>query len=201
MSPLIKITCTSTRCSYAQSGNWATSDTKNPIYIGNNSSGSYKYVGQWRMPAIDTSNGDIKRVYLHIYRNSNNSSSGRSYYVGCTSRSTDSASVLSTGVTFLLSAGQGWKTADVSDLSEYIKSFASDWYLLIGNPNTNGTYAEVAGYGSGNMLYLEIEFSNGSKIYLASNGVLKAYQLYHAENGALVRYDLYHGENGALVKY
>lgn len=193
------ITCTSTKCRYAQSGNWADSDTKNPIYIGTNSAGTYKYIGQWLMPAIGS--GTIKSVTLHIYRNSNSSSSARDYYIGCSSSSTDSASVLSTGVTFSLSAGEGWKVVDVSGIGEYIAGYTSSWYLLIGNPNTTGTYAEVAGYGSGNMLYLEVDCSNGSKIYLASNGSLVPYQIYRAENGALVRYDIYHGENGSLINY
>lgn len=192
-------TYTSTRCRYAQSGNWADTDTKNPIYIGTNSAGTYKYIGQWLMPAIGS--GTIKSVKLHIYRSSGSSTSARDYYIGCSSSSTDSASVLSTGVTFSLSSGEGWKVVDVSGLAEYIAGYTSSWYLLIGNPNTTGTYAEVAGYGSGNMLYLEVDFSNGSKIYLASNGDLVPYKLYRAENGALVQYDIYHGENGSLIKY
>ena len=195
------VTYWSARCSYAQSGSWASSNTKNPIYIGTNSSGSYKYVGQWSMPAIDTEPGEIKSVMLNIYRNSGSSSNAREYYIGCSSSSTDSGSVLSTGVKFSLSAGEGWKRIDVSGLAEYITSYTDTWYLLIGNPNDRGTYAEVAGYGSGKMLYLEIEFSNGSKLYLASEGELVPYQLYLAENGALTRYDLHLAENGSLVKY
>ena len=195
------VNCESTRCRYAQSGNWANSDTKNPIYIGTNSSGSYKYVGQWAMPALDMSLGNIKHVTLNIYRNSASSTNARSYYVGCSSDSNDSASVLSTGITFTLDAGEGWKSVDVSELAEYITSYTGTWYLLIGNPNKTSTYAEIAGYGSGRMLYLEIEFSNGSKIYLAVDGSLEAYQLYHAENGSLVRYDPYRCKDGALIKY
>lgn len=153
------------------------------------------------MPAIDASLGKIKRVTLNIYRNSASSTYTRNYYVGCSASASDSASVLSTGVTFSLSGGEGWKRVDVSGLAEYLTSYTATWYLLIGNPNTKSTYAEIAGYGSGRMLYLEIEFSNGSKIYLAVDGSLEAYQLYHAEDGSLVRYDPYHCENGALIKY
>lgn len=195
------LTYTSTQCRYAQSGNWASAMTKNPIYIGNNSNGSYKYTGQWAMPHIDVSLGEINRVTLHIYRNSNSSTYAREQYVGCSTSSTDSGSVLSTGIQIEISAGEGWKSIDISGIAEYIREYTSTWYLLIGNPNKNSTYVEVAGYGSGKMLYLEIEFSSGSKIYLASGGVLEPYQLYHAENGALVKYSLYRAESGALVKY
>ena len=194
-------TYTSTQCRYAQSGNWADSMQKNPMYIGNNSAGSYKYIGQWVIPRIDASLGEIKNVKLHIYRNSNNSTSSRKLYVGCSTSSTDSASVLSTGIQIELSSGEGWKICDISPIAEYIRNYDKFWYLLIGNPNTNSTYAEVAGYGSGRMLYLEIDFSSGSKIYLASNGVLEPYQLYRAENGSLVQYNVYRAESGALVKY
>lgn len=151
------------------------------------------------MPAIES--GEIKSIKMYIYRNSANSGTAHTYYVGCSNNQTDSASVLSTGITFNLSSGEGWKSADITDIREYVKDYTEDWYLLIGNPNTTGTYAEVAGYGSGKMLYLEVEFSNGSKIYLASNGALVPYKLYRAENGALVQYDIYHGENGSLIKY
>lgn len=199
MSDVIK--CTSTQCRYAQSGNWADSMKKNPIYIGTNSAGTYKYVGQWEMPSIDVDPSAIKSVRLHIFRNSNSSSYAREYYIGCSSNATDNASVLSTGVTFSLSANAGWKTIDVSGLAEYITGYTSTWYLLIGNPNKKNTYAEIAGYDSGKMLYLEIECSNGSKIYLASGGKLVPHQLYHAESGTLVRYDLYRAESGSLVKY
>lgn len=195
------MTCTSTHCRYVRSGTWAETMTKNPIYIGNNSNGSYKYIGQWVMPGIDTSLGEIKRVTLHIYRNSSSSGYAREQYVGCSASSTDSGSVLSTGIQIEIGAGEGWKSIDISGIAEYITQYTSTWYLLIGNPNNNSTYVEVAGYGSGKMLYLEIEFSSGSKIYLASNGALEAYQLYHAENGALVKYSVYRAESGALVKY
>ena len=195
------MTCTSTQCRYAQSGNWASTNNKNPVYIGNNSNGSYKYVGQWEMPGLDASLGEIKKVTLHIYRNSNYSDYARAQFVGCSTSSTDSGSVLSTGIQITIGAGEGWKSFDISDIAEYIAEYDSTWYLLIGNPNKNSTYVEVAGYGSGRMLYLEIELSSGSKIYLASNGALEPYQLYHAENGALVKYSLYRAESGALVKY
>lgn len=195
------IECSSTLCSYAQSGNWANSNTKNPIYIGNTSNGSRKYIGQWTMPAIDSSLGAIKRVKLNIYRNSSNSSYAREYYIGCSSSSTDSASVLSTGVKFSLSAGEGWKNVDVSGLAEYIGAYLSEWYLLIGNPNKNSTYAEIAGYGSGNMLYLTLDYSNGSVIYRAESGSLVPYLIYCAESGSLVQYNLNCAESGSLVKY
>ena len=195
------LTCTSTQCRYAQSGNWASTSNKNPMYVGNNSNGSYKYIGQWAMPGIDTSLGEIKKVTLHIYRNSNSASYARDQFVGCSTSSTDSGSVLSTGVQITIGAGEGWKSIDISGIAEYITGYSSTWYLLIGNPNKNSTYVEVAGYGSGRMLYLEIEFSSGSKIYLASIGALEPYQLYHAENGALVKYSVYRAESGALVKY
>lgn len=195
------ITCQSTLCRYAQGGVWASSNDKNPMYIGTNSAGTYKYIGQWHMPAIGSDIGEITSVMLHVYRNSSSSSTEKNLYIGCSSDSTDSGSVQSTGVTFALSAGEGWKSIDVSGIAEHIIGYTSTWYLLIGNPNRKNTYAEVAGYGSGKMLYLEIICSNGSKIYLASGGELVPYQLYRAENGELVRYDLYRGENGSLIKY
>lgn len=197
----VSVTCASTGSSYAQSGNWATTKTKNPIYIGTNSAGTYKYVGQWIMPAIDSSLGEIKSAQLWIYRNSNSSSNARDYYIGCSSSDTDSASVLSTGVTFTLDAGSGWKIIDVSGLGEHIINYSSQWYLLIGNPNTKNTYAEIAGYGSGYELFLILDFSSGTSIRLATNGSLVEYKLYRAENGSLVQYDLYRAENGSLVKY
>lgn len=196
-----EVVCRSTQCRYAQSGNWASSFTKNPIYLGTNSAGSYKYIGQWAMPGLDPSLGKIKSVTLHIYRNSGSSSYAREQYVGCSTSSTDSASVLSTGVKIMITAGEGWKSIDISGIAEYIAEYTSTWYLLIGNPNNKSTYVEVAGYGTPNMLYLVIEYANGSKIYLASGGELVPHQLYRAENGALVRYDLYHAENGSLVRY
>lgn len=195
------IVCRSSQCRFARSGKWSDSMTKNPIYIGNNSSGSYKYIGQWEMPPLEMARSEIEKITLHIYRNSNYSTYSWDYYIGTSSNVEDYASVLSTGVQISVSANAGWKSMDVSGLAEYITEYDSTWYLLIGNPNYNGTYSEVAGYGSGKMLYLEIELSNGSKIYLASNGVLAPYQIYRAENGVLVRYDLYRGENGSLVKY
>lgn len=187
--------------SYAQSGNWASSKTKNPIYIGTNSAGTYKYIGQWVMPGIDASLGVPKVVELSIYRNSNSSSAPHDYYIGCSTDPNDSASVLSTGVTFTLDAGAGWQFIDVSGLAAHLGNLNSTWYLLIGNPNATGTYAEIAGYGTGYEVGLNIAFSTGSSIRLASDGQLVSYQLYHAENGSLVQYDLYHAENGSLVKY
>lgn len=194
--------CMSKRSSYAQSGNWASSDTKNPIYIGTNSAGTYKYVGQWKMVPVATEFGRLSKVELMIYRNSNNSSGSHEYYIGCSDSSTDSASVLSTGVTFTLPAGEGWKKIDVSGLAEYLMQYGeTEWYLLIGNPNTKGTYAEIAGYGSGNELYLDMWYSTGSRIMLASDGKLVSYQIYRAENGSLVQYDPCRAENGSLIKY
>lgn len=187
--------------SYAQGNNWANSKTKNPIYIGTNSAGTYKYVGQWVMPGLNQSLGALKGVELNIWRNSNNSSTAHDYYIGCSTDPNDSASVLSTGVTFTLEAGSGWQFIDVPELAEYISHYRSTWYLLIGNPNEKSTYAEIAGYGSGYELFLTLHYSNGSSIMIASDGGLVPYQLYHAENGSLVQYDLYHAENGSLVKY
>jgi hypothetical protein len=187
--------------SYAQSGNWASSKTKNPIYIGTNSAGTYKYVGQWVMPGLDQSLGTLKRVELAIWRNGNSSSSAHDYYIGCSADPNDSASVLSTGVTFTLESGSGWQFIDVSEIAEHIASYTSTWYLLIGNPNDKSTYAEIAGYGSGHEMFLSLTYSNGSSIMLATGGTLEAYQLYRAENGSLVQYDLYRAENGSLVKY
>ena len=195
------MTCVSTQCRYAQSGNWASTTTKNPMYIGNNSNGSYKYVGQWEMPGIDVRQGEIKKVTLHIYRNSNYSDYDRAQFVGYSTSSTDSGSVLSTGIQITIGAGEGWRSFDISGIAEYIADYNSTWYLLIGNPNKNNTYVEVAGYGSGRMLYLEIELSSGSKIMLASEGKLVSYQIYRAENGSLVRYNPYRAENGTLIKF
>lgn len=194
-------TLTSMQCRYSNGNDWASTMTKNPIYVGTNSAGSYKYVGQWQMPGLDVFRGKIATVTLHIYRNSNNSTYARKQYVGCSTDVEDYASVLSTGILITLSAGDGWKSIDISGIAEYISEYGAPWYLLIGNPNDKGTYAEIAGYGSGKMLYLEVEYDNGSKIYLASNGELLPYQLYRAENGELVRYDLYRAESGSLIKY
>lgn len=191
----------STRCSYTQNGGWASNDTKNPIYIGVNSAGTYDYVGQWAMPGLPQDMGTLKRVILNMYRNSNSSAYPREYYIGCSLDSNDDASVLSTGVTFTLGAGEGWHECDVSGLAEHISSYSSTWYLLIGNPDTRNTFAEVAGYGSDYMLYLELRYSNGSNIMLASDGSLVPYQLYRAENGSLIQYDLHRAENGSLIKY
>lgn len=195
------ITCQSTKCRYANAGKWAEAMTKNPMYIGTNSSASNIYVGQWEMPSLSVDRGEIKKITLNIYRNSNASVYSRNEYIGCSSNVEDYASVLSTGIKISLSAKEGWKSIDVTGLAEYITAYYSTWYLLIGNPNGKNSFVEIAGYGSGKMLYLEIECSNGSKLYLASNGSLVPYQLYRSENGSLVRYDVYHAENGSLVKY
>ena len=193
--------CFSEGSSYAQSGNWANSKTKNPIYIGTNSAGTYKYVGQWVMSGLEQGLGVLKEVILNIYRNSNNSSSAQEYYIGCSTSPTDDASVLSTGVKFTLPAGEGWNFIDVSDLAEYIASYTSTWYLLIGNPNTKGTYAEIAGYGTGYEVYLDLTYSSGSSIRLATDGRLVDYELYRAEDGRLVQYNIHRAENGSLVQY
>lgn len=195
------IVCQSSQCRFAQSGKWAETMTKNPMYIGTNGSGTYVYVGQWEMPSLGLSKSEITKITLNIYRNSNASAYSRDEYIGCSSNVSDYASVLSTGMKISLSANAGWKTIDVTGLAEYITEYTSTWYLLIGNPNGKNSYVEIAGYGSGKMLYLEIELSDGSKIYLSSNGVLVPHLLYRSENGTLVKYDLYHSENGSLVKY
>lgn len=194
--------CHSFGSSYAQSGNWAINKTKNPVYIGTTLSGSFKYVGQWMMPSLDRELGVPKKVMLNIYRNGNDTCySAMDYYIGCSESDSDSASVLSTGISFTLNGGEGWKCIDVSGIGEYISQYESTWYLLIGNPNTRATYAEIAGYGSGCELYLDLLYSNGSRILLASDGDLVAYQIYHAEDGSLVQYNLYRAEDGSLVKY
>lgn len=195
------IMCRSTQCRYSRTGKWSTEVNENPVYIGTNSKGTYVYVGQWTMPSLTVERGDIKKITLHIYRNSNYAVYERDEYVGCSSNYEDYASVLSTGVMISLSANEGWKSVDVTGLAEYITEYSSTWYLLIGNPNGKNSYVEIAGNGSGKMLYLEIELSNGSKIYLSTNGVLTPHQLYHSENGSLVRYDVYHSENGSLIRY
>lgn len=191
----------SLECRYANGNKWADSTTKNPIYIGTNSSGSNVYVGQWKIPGLFTYLGKVTSVILHIYRNSNYATNARVEYVGCSQDESDYGSVLSTGIQITLGAGAGWKSIDISEIAEYISGYWSPWYLLIGNPNTKGTYAEIAGYGSDKMLYLEVTYSDGSKIYHAEGGELVSYQLFHAENGVLVRYDPYRAENGSLVKY
>lgn len=195
------MTFRSIQCRYARGGSWASTMTQNPVYVGTNGSGTYVYVGQWEMPPLGLSKSEIKKITLHIYRNSNASTYSRDEYIGCSSNVDDYASVLSTGMKISLSAKAGWKDIDVTGLAEYVTEFSSTWYLLIGNPNGKNSYVEIAGYGSDKMLYLEIELSNGSKIYLSSNGVLTPHQLYRSENGTLVKYDLYHSENGSLVRY
>lgn len=195
------IVCQSLLCRFAQSGKWGDTMSKNPMYIGTNGSGTYVYVGQWVMPTLSVSRGDIKKITLHIYRNSNASTYSRDEYIGCSSNLEDYASVLSTGIKITLSAREGWKAIDVTGLAEYICEYDYTWYLLIGNPNGKNSYVEIAGYGTDKMLYLEIELADGSRIYLSSNGVLTPHQLYHSENGSLVRYDLYRSENGSLIRY
>ena len=194
--------CQSFGSSYAQSGNWANGKAKNPVYIGTTLSGSFKYVGQWMMPSLDRELGVPKNVMLNIYRNGNTTShNAMDYYIGCSESDSDSASVLSTGCMFTLNAGEGWQFIDVSGIGEYISQYDSTWCLLIGNPNTRGTYAEIGGYGSGCELYLDLMYSNGSRILLASDGELVPYRIYHAEYGQLVQYELYHGKHGELIKY
>lgn len=195
------ITCQSTKCRYARTGYWSNDALENPIYIGTNSKGTWVYIGQWTMPPVPVKRSDIAKITMHIYRNASNSTYSRGQYVGCSNNYDDYGSVLGTGVFVSLSAKEGWKSVDVTGLAEYITAYSGNWYLLIGNPNIANSYVEVAGYGSGKMLYLEIELSNGSKIYLSTNGELTPYQLYRSENGSLVRYDIYRSENGSLVKY
>lgn len=193
--------CCSIGSSYAQSGHWATTKMKNPVYIGMTASASLNYVGQWVMPSIDLTLGVPKKVLLNIYRNDNSSAYTHEYFVGCSDYESDSASVLSTGIQITLTSGEGWKIIDVSGLGEYIAQYESTWYLLIGNPSTRGTYAEIAGYGSGCEVNLDLFYSNGSHIHLASDGNLVAYQIYRAEDGSLVQYNLYRAEDGSLIKY
>lgn len=195
------MTCESTKCRWHRTSTWSTTEAENPMYIGTNGSGTYVYVGQWTMPPLGVSESEIKTITLHIYRNSNASVYARNEYIGCSSNYEDYASVLSTGIKIQVSANEGWKVIDVTELAEYITEYSSTWYLLIGNPNGKNSFVEIAGYGTGKMLYLEIELSNGTKIYLSSDGELAPYQLYRSENGSLVRYDLYHAEDGSLVKY
>jgi hypothetical protein len=153
------------------------------------------------MPGLDADLGVPSNVHVNIFRNSNYSSSAEEYYIGCSSDPTDSASVLSTGITFTLPSGEGWNCIEVPELGEHIVQYSSTWYLLIGNPNKKSTYAEIAGYGSGYEVYIELMYSDGSRIMLASDGMLVPYVLCRAENGSLTQYDVYHAENGSLVGF
>lgn len=195
MSKVLKSTATS--CRYNSGGSWASG--ANGMYIGNNSDGSTVNVGQWTMSSTGLSASDISKITLYVYRSAVEATSSVNLYAGCSSSSSDYLEWQSTGVPITMSSGYGWKSFDVSGLKSYIGSYKSTWYLLIGNPKTNKTWCHVA--GSDYMLYLEIEYSDGSKIYLASGNTLIPYELYRAENGSLVKYNIYRGENGTLVKY
>lgn len=167
---------------YANNGNWASSKTKNPLYIGTNSSGSYEYIGQLIFPKISVSSGfTVEKMELSIYRNSNNATYTRTQYYGCSADQTDYGSVLSTGATVNITGGEGWKTLNVSTLISEAAPFAGEWAFLIGNPNTKNTYCVIDGYNSGHTPYLTVTMSNGSKVYYASSGVAKrACKVYHA---------------------
>ena len=194
------LTSTATACRYYNvyngNGSWYTGGSTVDIY--NNTSYAQKNIAQWTMNPTGLGAGSIEKITLYIEGYAVNSSDAN-LIVGCSSERSDYASVTSPGVKITLSAGNGVKVIDVSGLKSYITEFKSTWYLLIGFPDTvNGSIAVA---GTKNMLYLEIEYSDGSKIYLASTGTLIPYTLYRAENGSLVPYNIYRAENGSLVKY
>lgn len=185
-----------TGCSYTNNGSWANSKIKNPVYVGTNSGGTYKYIAQFIFPAIST--GNVKSMYLYVYRNSSSASGSRTEYFGCSSDLSDYGSVLSTGSLVTLTGGEGWKTLDVSALKDTAPPFSGEWALLLGNPNTSGTYCVVDGYGSGNAPYLVVTYDNGSKVIIGG----KECDVYRASDyGVLVQCDLYYAKDAStLVK-
>lgn len=175
-----KSTYTATGSSYTNNGDWANSKQKNPVYIGTNSSGSYKYIGQFIFPSIKC-DGEITKITLSLYRTSDSATYSRTQYYGCSESQTDYGSVLSTGKTVEITGGAGWKTVDVSGIIDTVKDYSGAWALLIGNPNNKSTYCAVSGYGSGNMPYLTVTYDDGSKVYYAATASeKKACTVYYA---------------------
>lgn len=199
MSKVLKSTATAIRYCNLYNGNilWYTGVSTVSIY--NLKSLGQRNIAQWTMAPTGLGAGSIEKITLYIYRQAVSSSSNPTVYVGCSSNRSDYNSVRSAGVPVTMSSGSGWKAIDVSGLKNYIAAFASTWYLLMGDTEDEVDMFDVS--GTDNMLYLEIQYSDGSKIYLASGNTLIPYKLYRAENGVLVPYDIYRGENGSLVKY
>lgn len=156
-------------------------------------------IGQWAMNPTGLKASSIKKITLYIYVDNRSSLLTTKPYVGCSSVKSNYNSVTATGVKIEVPYVVGWQSFDVTRLKNYIASFDSTWYLLLGADDETTAILTVS--GTSNMLYLEIEYSDGSKIYLASGGSLIPYTLYRAENGSLVPYDIYRAENGSLVKY
>ena len=190
-----------TGCSYNNNGNWATSKQKNPIYVGNNTSGSYSYVGQFIFPKLEDQN-KISKIELTLYRTSNSASYSRELYYGCSSNLSDYGSVLSIGEQIIVTSGDGWKTIDISALKNESAPFSGDWSLLLGNPNKNGTYCVLSGHGSGQMPYLTVYLDDGTKVYYAtSSDAVSECKVYRAVSSSeLVRCDVLYatGENTAI---
>lgn len=191
------ITCTSTRCRQGtMSSSWSSNWTRDPVQVG----GATAYVGEWEMSAPELDGKSISKITLNVYK-SDTTSRTSTQYVTCSAVAGEKDTLVSSGEMITLSTDSGWMAVDVSGLAKSIESYTTTWYLVIGNPSTSSTEAVIRGYDSGYMLYLEMELSDGSKIYLASGNTLIPYKLYRAENGVLVPYDIYRGENGTLVKY
>lgn len=185
-----------TGCSYTNNGSWANNKKKNPVYVGNNSSGSYEYIAQFVFPALDTIR--VKSISLRVYRNSSSAQYSKTLYYGCSSDLSDYGSVLATGATVSLSGGEGWKALDVTGIKDAEAPFAGEWALLLGNPNTNGTYCVVDGYGSSNAPYLVVTYDDGSKVIIDG----KELDVYRAsEYGTLVHCGVYYAQDeNTLVK-
>lgn len=191
---------TATGCSYNNNGNWADSKRKNPVYLGNNSSGTYAYIGQFVFPTIDNTVA-IAKIELNIYRTSSSATYTREQFYGSTSDLSDYGSVLSTGQTISITGGEGWKTVDISAIIDQDAPFAGEWALLVGNPNDNGTYCVVAGYGSGYVPYLTVYHDDGTKVhYGIDSDTATTCKVYRATSATeLQRCDVYYGTSATTA--
>lgn len=70
-----------------------------------------------------------------------------------------------------------------------------------GTGSTSTSSGQRTGQTEITEIYLLIEYTAASIVYLGENGVLVPYEVYHGENGELVPYMIFYGENGQLVQY
>jgi len=169
----------SQRCGYANNGKWADGQYKNPVYIGTNSKGTYKYVGQFIFPPI-AGTGKITKIELTLYRENDNATYTRAEYYGCTEDQTDYGSVLSTGQTVDITGGAGFKDVDISGIIDAVSGYTGEWALLLGNPNTKGTYVSVSGYGSGKAPYLSVYYDTGTQVGYHDGETLRPCKVFRA---------------------
>ncbi len=186
-----------TGASYTNNGDWANNKQKNPVYVGNNSSGSYRYIGQYIFPVIENPES-ISKIELTLYRTASSATYAREQYYGCSSNQSDYGSVLSIGKQIIITAGEGWKTIDVSALKDETAPFDGEWALLLGNPNDNGTYCVLAGYGSGTMPYLTVYHDDGTIVhYGVSETTASECKVYRAVSSSeLARCDVLYATSG-----